>query len=108
MKDNKVYLASIIDSINKILEYTKDGQGAFLNNSMIQDAVIRNLEILGEATKNITTDLRDSKPDIPWRKMAGLRDVLIHDYLGIDVYIVWNVVQDELPELKVKIESLIN
>lgn len=108
MKDNKVYLASIIDSINKILEYTKDGQAAFLNNSMIQDAVIRNLEILGEATKNITTDLRDSRPDIPWRKMAGLRDVLIHDYLGIDVYIVWNVVQDELPELKVKIESLIN
>lgn len=108
MKDNKVYLASIIDSINKILEYTKDGQDAFLNNSMIQDAVIRNLEILGEATKNITTDLRDSRPDIPWRKMAGLRDVLIHDYLGIDVYIVWNVVQDELPDLKVKIESLIN
>jgi uncharacterized protein with HEPN domain len=107
MKDDKVYLISIIESIDSITEYTRNGRTEFVRTKMIQDAVMRNLEIIGEATKKISQDLRDKHDDIPWRKMAGLRDVLIHDYLGVDLKMVWNIVQNELPNLKNKIKTLI-
>lgn len=107
MKDDKVYLISIDESIDSIAEYTRNGRTEFVRTKMIQDAVIRNLEIIGEATKKISQDLRDKHNDIPWRKMAGLRDVLIHDYLGVDLTMIWNIVQNELPNLKNKIKTLI-
>lgn len=107
MKDDKVYLIGIVECIDSIQEYTQNGQNEFLNSKLIQDAVIRNLEIIGEATKNISKELREIHFDIPWRQMAGLRDILIHDYLGVDLFIVWNVVENELPNLKSKIKSLL-
>jgi uncharacterized protein with HEPN domain len=78
-----------------------------MNSKVTQDAVIRNLEIIGEATKRISTDLRHQNPDIAWREMAGMRDVLIHDYFGVDLKIVWNVVEYELPKIKIKINPLL-
>lgn len=107
MKDDRVYLINIIDSIENIQEYTKSGKEVFMKTKIIQDAVIRNLEIMGEATKKISSTLKKDYPDIPWREMAGLRDVLIHGYLGVDIKIVWNVVQNELPNLKEEIKSLL-
>ena len=107
MKDDKVYLYSILESIEKIEEYTVKGREEFFNKPLIQDAVIRNLEIIGEATKNISQDLRNRLDDIPWRKMAGLRDVLIHDYMGVDINIVWNIIENELTGLKTKLQSLL-
>jgi len=107
MKDDKVYLINIIESIDSILDYTKNGRDEFMNTKIIQDAVIRNLETIGEATKNISSGLRRSNKEIPWRQMAGLRDVLIHDYMGVDLTIIWNIVQIELPGLKMKIKSLL-
>lgn len=74
---------------------------------MIQDAVIRNFEIIGEATKKLTMELRDSNPGIPWRRISGFRDVLIHDYMGVDVEEVWNVIKDNLPGLKQKVQELL-
>ena len=79
-----------------------------MSSDLIQDAVNRNLEIIGEATKKVSQATTEQHQEIPWRQMAGLRDVLIHDYMGIDLYIVWNVVQNELPQLKIKIMELLD
>ena len=71
-----------------------------------QDAVIRNLEIIGEATKNLSAELRAKYPDLPWKGMAGVRDRLIHDYFGVNLDIVWQIVTAELPEVVVKVEAI--
>ena len=108
MKDDKVYFQNILESIIKIESYTNSGKEEFMKSSLIQDAVIRNLEIIGEATKKISQGIKEQHQEIPWRQMAGLRDVLIHDYMGISLKIVWNVVQNELHQVKVMIEELIS
>ena len=100
------FLINIVESIDNIEEYTKNGRDDFIKTRLIQDGVVRNLEIIGEATKHVSRKLRNSQPDIPWGKMAGLRDVLIHDYMGVDLNIIWNIVRNELPGLKLKIKSL--
>ena len=100
MKDDTVYLHHILDCIQAIEQYTRDGKDSFMSSRLIQDAVIRNLEVMGEATKRVSSELKTKNPHIPWREMAGMRDVLIHDYLGVDLTIVWNVVHRELPSVK--------
>lgn len=72
----------------------------------IQDSVIRNLEIIGEATKKISKELKSQSPDIPWKEMSGMRDKLIHDYFGVDVDVVWKTVNDDIPFLKSLIETI--
>ena len=106
MKDDKVFIQNILECIVKIETYTNSGKEEFMSSSIIQDAVIRNLEIIGEATKKISHQVKDKNQEIPWRQMAGLRDVLIHDYMGISLKIVWNVVQNEIPPLKIQIMGL--
>lgn len=108
MKEDKIYLQNILECILKIENYTLTGEEDFMTSSLIQDGVIRNLEIIGEATKLISGNLRDQSPDIPWSEMAGLRDVLIHNYMGVDLRTVWNVVARELPRLKPQLEKLLN
>ena len=98
MKNVAVYLLNILDAITRIEEYTEGFEKEdFLNNKLVQDAVIRNFEIIGEATKNISTTLRDQYVSMPWASMAGMRDKLIHHYMGVDLEIVWNTIEDVLP-----------
>ncbi|EDX77630.1 conserved hypothetical protein [Coleofasciculus chthonoplastes PCC 7420] len=107
MKNELLYLSNISECIGNIETYTKEGKTAFFQNRMMQDAVIRNLEIIGEATKRLSPEIRNQYPDIPWRQIAGLRDVLIHDYLRVDLEEVWRIVEINLPDLKTRINQII-
>ena len=75
---------------------------------MFQDAVIRNFEVIGEATKRLSQALRDENPEIPWRRMTGFRDVLIHDYLNLNLHLIWKMIEDDLPSLKPQIEAVLH
>ncbi len=108
MKDERIYLTHIVEAIENILDYTSGGRDEFMESSMIQDAVIRNFEIIGEATKNLSDSTRSRRPDIPWRRIAGLRDVLIHDYMGVNADEVWRVIENHLPLLRSGVEELLS
>ncbi len=107
MNQDLVYLCHIRDAIEKIESYASVGEGDFLEFPHWQDAVIRNLEVVGEATKRLSIDLKAENPNIPWREIAGLRDVLIHDYMGVDLNVIWNVVAQDIPKLKMTILELL-
>ena len=108
MKEHQVYLQHIIDAIQKIESYVSVGKDVFLSTSHWQDATIRQLEIVGEATKQLPEDFRSKYPNIPWKRIAGLRDVLIHNYLGTDITTVWEITQKNIPELKKQIQTILH
>lgn len=104
-KDSSVYITDILDCIDHIKSYTENmSKKDFYQNDQVQDAVIRRLEIIGEASNQIQNSFKELHLHIPWRKMTDLRNVLIHEYSGISLEIIWNVIQKELSLLK---ESLL-
>lgn len=106
-RECKAYLKDILEAISKIENYTKNiSFNDFVRDELIKDAVVRNLEIIGEAVKNIPDDVKNKRPEVEWKKIAGLRDILIHAYFGIDDEIVWDVVKSRLLELKEKIAEI--
>ncbi len=107
MKKESAYIRHIYDSIKYIIEDTSTGKKAFFENRMIRDAVIRNFEILGEASKKVSDKIKSENPDIPWKQMAGMRDKLIHAYFSIDYNLVWDVVENEIPKIKEKFDLLL-
>ena len=102
------YLADIREAIRRAVAYTDDlTYGQFLQDSKTQDAVVRNLEIIGEATKNLSQRLRDSYPQVPWRSLAGVRDRMIHHYFGVNYEIVWTIARQDLPALLRQVEAIL-
>lgn len=108
MSRDEVYLKHVLDAAAKILEYVSVGRDEFFARSHWQDAVIRQLEIIGEATKRLSEDTRGIRADIPWKRIAGLRDVLIHDYMGVDLDAVWEIATKNIAGLKQDVEQLLS
>jgi uncharacterized protein with HEPN domain len=108
VKDDRVYLSHIRDAIQRIQTFTTGGRDEFLADPMIQDAVLRNLEIVGEAVKGLSDNLRSQAPDVPWKQIAGMRDVLIHHYFGIKLDTDWQVVVEHVPALKKRVDELLS
>lgn len=107
-KDNSIYVEHILECTKAILEYM-DGKSKedFLKERMLQDAVTRQIEIIGEATKNISQDFRNAHADIPWKQMAGMRDIIIHEYFDINLDVIFETASQWIPDLKGKIEKLL-
>ncbi len=107
-KDLKIFLGHILDNIEKI-ENTFAGlsETEYSKNVDIQDATLRRLEVIGEAVKNLPPAFRKKHVGVPWKKMAGIRDVLIHEYFGVDMYLVWKISVTDIPKLKKQILKIV-
>ena len=107
-RDYEIYLEDIRDAIDKVKRYTEGlSLEAFESDEKTIDAVVRNLEIVGEAVKMIPDTIRLAHPDIEWKKIAGLRDILAHQYFGIDIEIIWDILQNKLPALEKEIKEIL-
>lgn len=107
MKEDKLYLIHISECIERIENYVKGmDKEEFMNSTLVQDAAIRNLQILAESTQRLSEQMKQAHPEIEWHKILGFRNILVHDYLGIDVETVWNIVVREIPVLKKAISAM--
>jgi len=108
-KDFTIFLRHILECINRIEEYVNGmKEEDFSSDSKTHDAVLRRLEIIGEAVKQIPEDLKEKYSHIPWKEFAGLRDILIHKYFGVDLHLTFQVIQKDLPKLKEEIHKILN
>jgi len=104
---DKALVEHMLECVARIQEYTQDGRNAFLHSGLIQDAVIRNLQTLAESSQRLSDAAKSNEPAVPWKNMAGMRNILVHDYLGgVDADTVWEVVDKHLPSLKQALNRL--
>jgi len=107
-KNEKIFFRHILEAIERIEEFTKDfSKEEFMKSVKTQDAVIRRLEIIGEAAGNISNKIKNKYEEIPWKKIIGMRNILIHHYFGVDLDTVWVVIKKDLPKLKQKIKKIL-
>ena len=108
MKDDRVYLAHILDCIGKVEEYTKDGRENFLSSSLKQDAVVRNLQIMAQSASRVYKALKSAHHEVDWQGLRAFRNVLVHDYLSVSYQRVWRIVESELPPLKEAVARMLD
>ena len=108
MKDDRVYLQHIRDALDDVVIDANAGREAFFAERMRQDATIRKLQVIGQAVKNLSDTSKSRQPHIPWKQIAGLRDKVIHDYFGVNLDIVWAVVEKDLPQLRRAVDDLLS
>jgi uncharacterized protein with HEPN domain len=107
MRDDTGRLQDMLDAIDKIESYVGGDRDAYERDELLQVWVIHHLQILGEAASRISTELHESHPEVPWTKIIGMRNILVHNYVGIDLNLVWQVIERDLPELRPKLERLL-
>ena len=107
MKDDRLYLIYIQECISRIEEYTKGGREAFLDDRKTQDAVLRNLHTLSESIQRLSTELKSKHSGIDWQGISGLRNVVVHDYLGVNLNRVWEIVSENIPDLRNEVKSML-
>lgn len=107
MKDDRLYLYHILERCRRVARFTDSGRDAFFQSEETQDAVIRNIEVIGEAAKRVSPDTRLRLGSLDWKAICGMRDVLIHDYIGVDLDEVWNVAHTNIPELEVVLRQFL-
>lgn len=108
MKDDKLYLLHIKEAIGWIEEFTNAGETEFFEDRKTQDAVLRNLHTLSESTQKLSDVLKEKYPEVDWRTIAAFRNVVVHDYLGVDLDRIWDIVKDDLPNLKKRINIILD
>jgi uncharacterized protein with HEPN domain len=107
-RNDAVYLRHILDAVERIEQYTAGmTEQKFLQNSLVQDAVVRQLEIIGEASRNLSDELRQKHSQVPWAKVVGMRNRIVHAYFDVDLTIVWEVIQRDLPDLKAQVHLIL-
>jgi uncharacterized protein with HEPN domain len=107
MRDNREKLRDILEAIERINKYAIQGRTSFEQNELIQAWVVQHLQIIGEASRVLSADIRDEHPEVPWSQMIGMRNILTHNYFEVDLNVVWAVVERELPRLKPQIEAIL-
>jgi uncharacterized protein with HEPN domain len=107
LRDDSAYLSHILDAIDKVSAYIECGEAQFMENTQVQDAVIRNLEVIGEAVRHLSQDLKAKHDDVAWRQISGMRDKLIHQYFGVKLEVVWDTAVNVLPAFRDKIAGLV-
>lgn len=107
MRSDREKLEDILEAIQNIEKYAARGRTAFEGDELIRTYIVHHLQIIGEATFKLSPEFRSRHPEIPWPKMMGMRHILVHDYFRVDLNIVWGVTQTDLPELKPKIEAIL-
>ncbi len=107
MRDDRERLRDIMEAIERIETYAAKGRAAFERDELIQVWFLRYLQIIGEASRALSADIRETYPEVPWGKIMGMRNILVHNYFEIDLPVVWNAVERELPELKRQLISII-
>lgn len=107
MKDDRLYLIHILESIERVEEYTSEGLEQFLSDKKTQDAVLRNLQILAESTQRISPELKNAHSEIDWRGISGFRNVLVHDYLGVNLITVWGIIEGPIKDLKKRMSEVL-
>ncbi len=107
MRDDTQWLLDIIEAIERIERYSSRGKDAFEEDELIQNWIVHHLQVIGEAARSLSPDVREKTKDIPWAKIIGMRHILVHRYFKIDRDLVWSVVVWDLPELKQRIEAIL-